>query len=79
MQESVFGASAELLNTVVYAVATLALSIVGLFVEYNSIHQFLSGQTVLAGWLAFMGLVALAFAWNLGHEKLLPELASRTE
>jgi hypothetical protein len=76
MFEPVLDLGGEALSVAVYAVGTLALSALGLFAEYNSLQQFLGGETLLAGWFAFMGAVAFAFAINLGREKLLPRLAS---
>jgi len=76
MFEPLIDAGAELANVVAYALATLVLSAVGLFAEYNGLQQFASGQRILAVWFAFMGVVALAFAWNIATEKLLPLLAT---
>ena len=78
MYEPFVDVGAEFGSLIVYSIGTLALSGLGLFAEYNSVQQFLSGQQFLAGWFAFMGLIVLAFAWNLGREKLLPQLAEQT-
>ena len=77
MYEPVIDAGAELASIAVYAVGTLALSVVGVFAEYNGVQQLLGGEQVLAGWFGLMGAIALAFAWSLGREKLLPRLAER--
>lgn len=77
MYEPLIDVGAEFGTTIAYSVGTIALSGLGLVAEYNSIQQFLSGHQLLAGWFAFIGLVALAFAWNLGHDKLLPLLAEQ--
>jgi hypothetical protein len=76
MFEPVLDLGGEALSLVVYALGTLALSALGLFAEYSSLQEFLGGDTLLAGWFAFMGVVAFAFAVNLGREKLLPRLTS---
>ena len=74
MYDLVTELGAELLATLAYAVGTVALSALGLAVEYNSLAHFHSGERLLATWLAFMGLVLLGFAATLGREKLLPAL-----
>ena len=76
MYESLLDLGGEALSVAVYAVGTLVLSALGIFAEYSSLQQFLGGEPLLAGWFAFMGVVAFAFAANLGREKLLPLLAS---
>ncbi|NEU58831.1 hypothetical protein [Halorussus sp. MSC15.2] len=76
MYELLTELGSEVLAVVAYAFGTLALSLLGLFAEYNSLQQLLGGDKVLAGWFAVMGIVALAFAVNLGREKLLPQLAA---
>ena len=65
----------EALAVVAYALGTVALSLFGLAAEYNSLQRLVGGETFLAGWFAVMGLVALAFAVQLGRERLLPRLA----
>lgn len=77
MFEPLVDASVEVASVVAYAVGTLALSAIGLFAEYNGVQQLLGGQRLLAAWFAFMGVVALAFAWKLGREQLLPRLAEQ--
>ncbi|WP_135823307.1 hypothetical protein [Halorussus ruber] len=77
MYELLMEFGGEALAVVAYALGTLALSIVGLVVEYNSIQQFSGGDSLLGVWLAVMGFVALAFAVNLSREKLLPRLAEK--
>ncbi|USZ69531.1 hypothetical protein NGM10_07305 [Halorussus salilacus] len=72
MLEGLFELASQTLAVAVYAVGTLALSGIGLLAEYNGVQQFLGGETMLAGWFAFMGVVALGFAANLGREKLVP-------
>ncbi|MFC7081614.1 hypothetical protein [Halorussus caseinilyticus] len=76
MQELLAELGGELLAVVAYALGTLALSLLGLVAEYNSLQRLLGGEGLLAGWFAVMGLVALAFAVNLGREKLLPRVAA---
>ncbi|WP_115865264.1 hypothetical protein [Halorussus litoreus] len=76
MIETIVDAGAELANVVAYAVGTVVLSAVGLFAEYNGLQELGSGQQLLAVWFAFMGVVALAFAWNLATRKLLPNLTA---
>ncbi|NHN61057.1 MULTISPECIES: hypothetical protein [Halorussus] len=66
----------EAVGLVAYALGTLALSAVGLVAEYNSLQQLAGGDALLAGWFAVMGVVALAFAANLGRDKLVPLVAS---
>ena len=66
----------EAVGVVAYALGTLALSAVGLFAEYNSVQQLTGGDALLAGWFGLMGLVAFAFAANLGRDRLLPLLAA---
>jgi len=77
MYELLMEFGGEALAVVAYALGTLALSIVGLVVEYNSIQQLAGGDSFLGVWFAVMGLVAIAFAVNLGREKLLPRLAEK--
>jgi GTP cyclohydrolase III len=76
MYELLIELGTEALLLVAYSLGTLALSLIGLAAEYNSLQQFLGGDRVLAVWFAVMGVVALAFAVNLGREKLLPRVAS---
>jgi len=76
MYELLMEFGGEALAVVAYALGTLALSILGLVVEYNSIQQLAGGDSLLGVWFAVMGFVALALAANLGREKLLPRLAS---
>lgn len=78
MYDSLIDVGAEFGTTVVYSIGTLAMSGLGLVAEYNSIQEFLSGHQLIAVWFAFIGIVALVFAWNLGHDKLLPLLAEQT-
>lgn len=66
----------ELLALIVYAAGTVALSALGLVVEYNSLQQLLGGDHLLAAWYAYVGVVALAFAASLGRKKLLPGIAA---
>ncbi|WP_435180884.1 hypothetical protein [Halorussus sp. AFM4] len=66
----------EALGLVAYAVGTLALSAVGLVAEYNSLRRLAGGDALLAAWFGLMGLVALAFAANLGRDELIPRLAA---
>ena len=76
MLEPLMDLGGEALAVVAYVLATLALSLLGLAAEYNSFQQLVGGHQFLAGWFAFMGLVALAFAAKLGRERLLPRLAA---
>ncbi len=76
MYEPLMELGTEALAVVAYAVGTLALSLLGLVAEYNSLQQLLGGDKLLAGWFAVMGVVALAFAVNLGREKLLPRITT---
>lgn len=76
MYELLTELGSELFAVVAYALGTLALSALGLVAEYNSVQQFAGGDQLMAGWFAVMGLVAFAFAVNLGREKLLPRLAT---
>ena len=76
MFEPVLDLGGEALSVALYAVGTLVLSLLGIFAEYSSLQQLLGGETLLAVWFAFMGVVAFAFAANLGRQKLLPLLAS---
>ncbi|WP_128477236.1 hypothetical protein [Halorussus pelagicus] len=66
----------ELLSVAAYAFGTLVLSALGLAAEYNSLQQLGGGDSLLAGWFAVMGVVAFAFAVQLGRQKLLPRLAA---
>ena len=72
MYELLVELGTEALLLVAYSLGTLALSLVGPAAEYDSLQQFLGGDRALA----VMGVVALAFAVNLGREKLLPRVAS---
>jgi hypothetical protein len=76
MYELLIELGTEALLLVAYSLGTLALSLIGLAAEYSSLQQLLGGDRVLAVWFAVMGVVALAFAVNLGREKLLPRVAS---
>jgi len=60
-----------------YGLATVALSALGLVAEYNGLQQLLAGDRLLAGWYAYIGLVALAFAAMLARRKVRPRLAER--
>lgn len=74
MYEPLLEIGAETVALAAYAIGTIALSILGLAAEYNSLQQFGGGDLVLAVWFAFMGAIALAFAVNLGREKLYSQL-----
>ncbi|UPV76048.1 hypothetical protein M0R89_08305 [Halorussus limi] len=75
MYELLMELGTEALAVVAYAVGTLALSLLGLVAEYNSL-QHGGGDALLAGWFAVMGVVAFAFAVQLGRRRLLPRIAA---
>lgn len=75
MYELLADAGAELFGLVVYGFGTVALSLVGLFAEYNSVQQYLGGHQWPAVWLGLVGLVALGLALDLAREEVLPTLA----
>jgi hypothetical protein len=76
MYEILAELGAEALALAAYAFGTLALSLLGLAAEYNGLQRLGSGDALLAGWFAVMGAVVLAFAVQLGREKLLPRIAA---
>jgi hypothetical protein len=78
MYELLMELGTEALAIVTYSLGTLALSLLGLIAEYNSFQRLLGGDRLLAVWFAVMGLVALAFAVNIGREKLLSRVGTDT-
>ena len=66
----------EALAVAAYALGTLALSVLGFAAEYNSLQQLGGGDALLAVWFAVMGVVAFAFAVQLGRRKLLPRIVA---
>lgn len=72
----------ELLLTAVelaaYLVGTVVLGGAGLFAEYSTLSYLSDGNTLFAGWLTVIGLIALYAAFSIGTEKLLPRLRDVT-
>ena len=58
-----------------YAVLAGALTIGGLFLEYQGYLVALAGEPLLALWIGGIGLVVLAFAFLVARDKVLVELA----
>lgn len=56
-----------------YGVLTAGLTAVSAFVEYRSYLTVTGGDLLLAGWMAAMGIVALAFAYSLFRDKAMTE------
>ncbi|MFC4552885.1 MULTISPECIES: hypothetical protein [Halorussus] len=77
MYELLLELGGEAFLVVGYAVGTLALSAVGAFAEYEGLQQFMTGDQTLAAWYAYVGLVALALAFQLGRKRLAPQVAGR--
>lgn len=76
MHESFLDIAAELVSLLAVSLGTLALSGIGLFVEYNSLQQFVAGDVMLGGWYAIIGIGVLMAARALGTEQLLPRIRS---
>ena len=61
-----------LLELSVFSLATLALSLVGAYVERFAFASAQHGQPLLGLWAAVMGAVALYFAYSLATDKVVP-------
>jgi hypothetical protein len=70
MQEEVIELIVEAFVFLSYAVAAAGVSALGLFFEYRSYLFSNSGETVLAVWLAGLGLIMFGFAVLIGKNKL---------
>lgn len=75
MFELLADAGAELFGLLLYGFGTFVFSLVGLFVEYNSLQQYLGGHQWPAVWLGLIGLIALGLAVDLTRTEVLPALS----
>lgn len=56
-----------------YSLLTVVLAAVSALVEYRSYLEITGGDMLLAGWMAAIGLVVLAFAYFVLRDKALVE------
>lgn len=61
-----------------YSVLTVALAVVSAVVEYRSYTVVGSGDVLLAGWMAVIGLVVLVFAYFVLSDKAMAEYRQLT-
>lgn len=63
---------ADVLPTLLYGIGSLAFTALGLSAELESLHEFGGGETFMAVWFAWIGLVTLYIGvYLLGYGKLL--------
>lgn len=56
-----------------YGALTVALTIVSTLVEYNGYLNLSTGEGLLGGWMALIGLLVLVFAYFVLREKVVAE------
>lgn len=56
-----------------YGVLTVALTAVSTFVEYNGYLNLSTGESLLGGWMALIGLLVFVFAYFLLRDKVVAE------
>jgi len=65
----------ELVELFLFGAGSLGLSVAALYAERFALATLQSGDGVLAGWAAVVGLVLLGFSYVLGSDYLAPALA----
>lgn len=73
MQEEVLEIAIHSVLFVFYSVLTAGLTAVSVLVEYQSYNTVSSGEMLLAGWMAAIGLVILVFAYFVLRDKAMVE------
>jgi hypothetical protein len=73
MQEELLELAVHSLLLAFYSVLTAGLTAVSALVEYRSYLTVVGGDLLLAGWMAAIGLVVLAFAYFLFRDKAMAE------
>ena len=67
----------ELVELLFFAVGTVVLSGVGIFLEEFALATVLGGEPLLGAWVALMGLMAFYFGpYLMGYDQFLPRLAA---
>ncbi|KYH25576.1 hypothetical protein HAPAU_22500 [Halalkalicoccus paucihalophilus] len=56
-----------------YGVLTVVLTAVSTFVEYNSYLSLSTGESLLGGWMALIGLLVFVFAYFVLRDKVVAE------
>ncbi|MCL7418252.1 MAG: hypothetical protein M8354_10490 [Halalkalicoccus sp.] len=56
-----------------YGVLTAALTAVSTLVEYNSYLNLSTGESLLGGWMALVGLLVFVFAYFVLRDKVVAE------
>ncbi|MUW15085.1 hypothetical protein GJ633_10765 [Halorubrum sp. CBA1125] len=64
----------ELLELLFFGVATLGLSLLGVYIEGFALASVRSGDLMLGLWAGSIGVVALAFAYFTGTDKFAAKL-----
>lgn len=73
MYEEFVEVAVHALLLVFYSVLTVSLTAVSALVEYRSYTVVSSGDVLLAGWMAVIGLVVLVFAYFVLRDKAIAE------
>lgn len=73
MHEELFELVVHSALLALYSLITVALAATSAFVEYRSYLEITGGDMLLAGWMAAIGLVVLAFAYFVLRDKALAE------
>ncbi|GGJ09935.1 hypothetical protein GCM10008995_19840 [Halobellus salinus] len=69
----------ELVEIVLFGVGSVGLTVIGVFIERFALLTALDGETLLGGWFAVMGCMALLFGYLLFTDKLRPKLVTLTD
>lgn len=73
MYEELIEVAVHSLLLVFYSVLTVSLTAASALVEYRSYTIVSSGDVLLAGWMAVIGLVVLVFAYLVLSDKAMAE------
>lgn len=73
MYEELIEMAVHALLLVFYGVLTVSLTAASALVEYRSYTIVSSGDVLLAGWMAVIGLVVLVFAYLVLRDKAMAE------
>lgn len=73
MYEELIEVAVHIVLLVFYSVLTVSLAAASALVEYRSYTIVSSGDVLLAGWMAVIGLVVLAFAYFVLSDKAMAE------
>ncbi|MCH7660798.1 MAG: hypothetical protein IH933_09545 [Euryarchaeota archaeon] len=73
MQEELLELTIHSVLLVFYSVLTAGLTAVSALVEYRSYTIVTGGDMLLAGWMALIGLLVLAFAYFVLRDKAMVE------